>query len=61
MSTSDINPAIAEKLNLSEEQLSLESSNCSGSEYSYRMQWAQTELKQHGFIINPKHGKWTFQ
>lgn len=37
MSTSEINNAVSIKLNLSEEQLTEESSNCSGTEYSYRM------------------------
>ncbi len=59
MSTSEIDNAVAAKLNLSEEQLSAESSNCSGSEYSYRMRWARTELKQFHLITNPKRGTWT--
>lgn len=59
MSTSEIDNAAAAKLNLSEEQLSAESSNCSGSEYSYRMRWARTELKQLHLITNPKRGTWT--
>ena len=58
MSTSEIDNAVAIKLNLSEEQLSEESSNCSGTEYSYRMRWARTELKQHHLITNPKRGTW---
>ena len=59
MSTSEIDNAVAAKLNLSEEQLSAESSNCSGSEYSYRMRLARTELKQLHLITNPKRGTWT--
>lgn len=59
MSTSEIDNAVAAKLNLSEEQLSAESSNCSGSEYSYRMRWARTELKQLHLITNPKRDTWT--
>ena len=59
MSTSEIDNAVAAKLNLSEEQLSEESSNCSGTEYSYRMRWARTELKQLHLIANPKRGIWT--
>lgn len=58
MSTSEINNAVAIKLNLSEEQLTEESSNCSGTEYSYRMRWARTELKQRHLITNPKRGTW---
>ena len=53
MSTSEIANAVAIKLNLSEE-----SSNCSGTEYSYRMRWARTELKQRHLITNPKRGTW---
>lgn len=58
MSTSEINNAVSIKLNLSEEQLTEESSNCSGTEYSYRMRWARTELKQRHLITNPKRGTW---
>lgn len=58
MSTSEINNAVSIKLNLSEEQLTEESSNCSGTEYSYRMLWARTELKQRHLITNPKRGTW---
>lgn len=58
MSTSEINNAVAIKLNLSEKQLTEESSNCSGTEYSYRMRWARTELKQRHLITNPKRGTW---
>lgn len=58
MSTSEIDNAVAIKLNLSEEHLSVESSNCSGTEYSYRMRWARTELKQRHLITNPKRGTW---
>ena len=52
MSTSEIDNAVAIKLNLSEEHLSEESSNC------YRMRWARTELKQRHLITNPKRGTW---
>lgn len=58
MSTSEIDNAVAIKLNLSEEHLSEESSNRSGTEYSYRMRWARTELKQRHLITNPKRGTW---
>lgn len=59
MTTSDIDRAVSDLLCLTEEQLSIESSNCSGSEYSYRMRWARTELKQCHLITNPKRGEWT--
>lgn len=58
MSSSEIDNAVAIKLNLSEEHLSKESSNCSGTEYRYRMRWARTELKQRHLITNPKRGTW---
>lgn len=59
MTTSAIDASVADKLHLSEEQLTAESSNCSGTEFSYRMRWARTELKQSPFITNPKRGEWT--
>ncbi len=46
LSTSEINLQVSTLLDLSEEQLTLESSTCSGTEYSYRMRWARTEFKQ---------------
>lgn len=58
MKTSEIDKKVADFLNLSEEQLSLESCNCSGSEFSYRMRWARTELKQKHKIANPSRGVW---
>lgn len=58
MSTIEINNAVALMLNLTEEQLTQESSTCSGTEYSYRMRWARTELKQRSLITNPKRGEW---
>lgn len=58
MSTSSIDQAVATKLSLSPEQLSEESANSSGTEYSYRMRWARTELKQKKIITNPKRGEW---
>ena len=58
MSTSETNNVVVIKLNLSEEQLTEESSNCSGTKYSYRMRWARTELKQRHLITNPKRGTW---
>lgn len=58
LSTSEINLQVSILLDLSEEQLTLESSTCSGTEYSYRMRWARTELKQKKIITNPKRGEW---
>lgn len=59
MSTSNIDQAVAKLLQLTEEQLLLESTSCSGTEYSYRMRWARTELRQRHLIANPKRGEWT--
>ena len=59
LSTSEINLQVSTLLDLSEAQLTLESSTCSGTEYSYRMRWARTELKQKKLITNPKRGEWT--
>ena len=59
LSTSEINLQVSTLLDLSEEQLTLESSTCSGTEYSYRIRWARTELKQKKLITNPKRGEWT--
>lgn len=58
MKTADINAAVAKDLNLSDEILSIEDANCAGTEYSYRMRWARTELKQKGKIENVKRGEW---
>lgn len=59
MKTADIDSAVAKKLKLPQELLSIESNNCSGTEYSYRMRWARTELKQKHIIDNPSRGIWT--
>ena len=59
LSTSEINLRVSALLNLSEEQLTLESSTCSGTEYSNRMRWDRTELKQKKIITNPNLGEWT--
>lgn len=58
MKTADINEAVAKSLNLSDELLAIEDTNCTGTEYSYRMRWARTELKQKGKIENVKRGEW---
>ena len=58
MTTAEINAAVAKQLGLSEELLTMEDANCTGTEYSYRMRWARTELKQKGFISNIKRGLW---
>ena len=58
MTTSDINSLVAKQLCIPEELLEIEDANCTGTEYSYRMRWARTELKQRGLIRNVKRGKW---
>lgn len=58
MNTSTINDLVAKKLNIPKDLLEMEDANCSGTEYSYRMRWARTELKQKGFIRNVKRGEW---
>ena len=54
----NINDAVAKNLNISDELLSIEDANCTGTEYSYRMRWARTELKQKGKIKNVERGEW---
>ena len=58
MNTSTINELVAKQLNIPEDVLKIEDANCTGTEYSYRMRWARTELKQKGFIRNVKRGEW---
>jgi hypothetical protein len=58
MKTAAINDAVAKRLNIPEELLTIEDANCTGTEYSYRMRWARTELKQKGKILNVKRGEW---
>ncbi|WP_243291612.1 winged helix-turn-helix domain-containing protein [Bacillus sp. FJAT-47783] len=54
--TKEINTKVAENLNLSEELLSIEDENGTGTMYEYRMRWIRTELK--GKLHNPKRGYW---
>jgi restriction endonuclease Mrr len=56
--TSEINEAVAKQLSIPQELLEIEDSNCTGTEYSYRMRWARTELKQNGIIKSAKRGEW---
>lgn len=58
MKTADINDAVANYLDIPEDLLLLEDANCTGTEYSYRMRWARTELKQKEIIQNVKRGEW---
>ena len=56
--TAQINNAVAKKLSIPQDLLEIEDANCTGTEYSYRMRWARTELKQKGAIKSPKRGEW---
>lgn len=56
LTTSEINQKVILLLDIPEILLKIEDANCSGSEYSYRMRWARTELKQKGLILNSKRG-----
>ena len=56
--TSEINEAVAKQLSIPQELLEIEDSNCTGTEYSYRMRWVRTELKQNGIIKSAKRGEW---
>lgn len=58
MTISEINQKVILLLDIPEILLKIEDANCSGSEYSYRMRWARTELKQKGLILNSKRGVW---
>ena len=58
MTTAEINEAVIERLQIPAKLLEIEDANCTGSEYSYRMRWARTELKQKGKIKSPGRGIW---
>lgn len=58
LSTSEMNDLVAKQLKIPDELLIIEDVNCSGTEFSYRMRWARTELKQKGLIENIVRGKW---
>ena len=60
LSTKEINEKVALLLNIPIELLTLEDANCTGTEYSYRMRWARTELKTKKQLINTKRGEWKY-
>jgi hypothetical protein len=60
LSTKEINDKVAEQLKIPNELLMLEDSNCTGTEYSYRMRWARTELKSKNKLKNIQRGQWAF-
>lgn len=56
--TSIINDKVATILSIPQDLLEEEDVNCSGTEYSYRMRWARTNLKLKGKIVNVRRGFW---
>lgn len=58
MITATINKKVSDYLHIPQELLDIEDANCTGSEFSYRMRWARTELKKNGLILNIKRGEW---
>ena len=58
MTTKEIDAKVAIMLEIPQELLELEDANCTGSEYSYRMRWARTELKKKDSIFSPRRGEW---
>lgn len=56
MKTAEINEAVIKKMQIPEHLLEIEDANCTGSEFSYRIRWARTQLKQEGKISNPERG-----
>lgn len=59
LSTAEINKLVAEQLEIPDDLLEIEDANCTGTEYSYRMRWARTELKQKELICNVRRGEWS--
>ena len=60
LSTKEINDKVAAYLQIPEDLLTLEDANCTGTEYSYRMRWAMTELKSKNRLINKQRGQWEY-
>ena len=60
LSTKEINDKVAAYLQIPEDLLTLEDANCTGTEYSYRMRWARTELKSKNRLINKQRGQWEY-
>ncbi len=57
-STSELNDLVAKYLQIPDDLLEIEDANFSGTEYSYRMRWVRTQLKQDGKLLNVKRGEW---
>lgn len=58
LTTKEINDKVVNLLSIPENLLLIEETNGSGSQYSYLMRWARTELKQRHKIQNLERGKW---
>ena len=58
LTTKEINDRVVELLSIPENLLLIEEVNGSGSQYSYLMRWARTELKQRHKLQNLERGKW---
>lgn len=58
LTTKEINDKVAKLLSIPDDLLLLEEANGSGSQYSYLMRWARTELKQRHKLQNIERGKW---
>lgn len=58
MTVTEMNDMVAEFLQIPQELLEIEDANFAGTEYSYRMRWVRTQLKQDGIIENVSRGLW---
>lgn len=58
LTTQEINDKVTKLLSIPEDLLLIEETNGSGSQYSYLMRWARTELKQRHKLKNIERGKW---
>ena len=58
LTTQEINDKVTKLLSIPDDLLLIEEANGSGSQYSYLMRWARTELKQRHKLKNIERGKW---
>lgn len=56
--TKEIDSRVAKLLQVPQALLEIEDENCTGTEFSYRMRWARTELKKSESIFSPRRGEW---
>lgn len=54
----EINDRVALILQIPQDILEIEDTNCTGTEFSYQMRWIRTSLKNQGLISSPKRGFW---